>query len=797
MSWPASFWTGPLGANNVVPDSGVLLGMWGGVGGFTQTQQRTFHLDRMRDANRGYPIIQAQIDELTAGGVSTEDWINSAKTDSGGTARAGSIPAITWSPAGTIAQILAGSANAAIDTVATRYAAKPYRIIVRLFHEFNDPRTAPWTPTDYKIGLGSGSATVTTADFNAAWQLVVGRFLAKTTAAGKGLNGQGINNVGFWWCPIELAGANATLTWGYWPGDGYVDWAGTDRYNSDVSGFTSPIHAGWAEFGELFDYTNNYGSGSFNTAPNQSYANRWGPVKPFILGETGSKYDTANIPAGHVVDVNRKANWYRNIGSVAIPNMPNLHGIVFFDRDLTPNFTETHDWRVDHDQPSSSTTSGAFDAVSYQGWKDFVATQVMSALPVPVGGGAPTGYTPTVWVNNTPPPLSAVNLNKLTNELKAQALETNFAHTLSTWVDGAAPALTDAAALNEIERCLYWISNGLGLTYLRTTWEAGWTPGRNAYQFNKMEQQLAANRAVLDAAPPPVTTAYFVEDWSTGRAETARWDAFYSYSGTGAQSTPLSATTDGRVAVVNDPARAGRKALRVEIRDTDPKYPNIASGDKSECTSSYSKTWGPGGFPGMGVIRWFDFEMYFPYNATEKYEWPHNATGGASWALFGLHPPGGSTAFWSAIHVEWNPYQFRTGGEYANWQNVYLNFHAEGGTWNGGGSNPNDFNYHVMPMTDANGNRLNYDRWVRLVFGVKFNPDNTGWLEIWCDDQTPGVLRNVVPRVNRPTAWDVDVQYYQSYFKYGIYDNDNTTTFPSGASVMYFGRTTIGPDRPF
>lgn len=45
-------------------------------------------------------------------------------------------------------------------------------------------------------------------------------------------------------------------------------------------------------------------------------------------------------------------------------------------------------------------------------------------------------YTPTTWVNDGAPALTAANLNHLTNELKAQALAKSIAHTLPTWVDG-------------------------------------------------------------------------------------------------------------------------------------------------------------------------------------------------------------------------------------------------------------------------------------------------------------------------------------------------------------------------
>jgi len=111
-------------------------------------------------------------------------------------------------------------------------------------------------------------------------------------------------------------------------------------------------------------------------------------------------------------------------------------------------------------------------------------------------------YTPTTWVNNTPPPLSATNLNKLTNELKSQAALLQIAHDLPTWVNGANPSLSNKIVLNEMERVLYEVAVAQGLSYTKTVWDDGWTPPRNATNLNKMENQAQANRADLDANPP-------------------------------------------------------------------------------------------------------------------------------------------------------------------------------------------------------------------------------------------------------------------------------------------------------
>lgn len=102
-------------------------------------------------------------------------------------------------------------------------------------------------------------------------------------------------------------------------------------------------------------------------------------------------------------------------------------------------------------------------------------------------------YTPTVWVNNAAPALSAANLNKLTDEIEAQAAVESISHSLPTWVNGSAPALTEAAPWNEMERVVQLVAVARGLSYTKTTWEAGWIPGRNAFRLNRLEQQVAAN----------------------------------------------------------------------------------------------------------------------------------------------------------------------------------------------------------------------------------------------------------------------------------------------------------------
>jgi Polysaccharide lyase len=70
--------------------------------------------------------------------------------------------------------------------------------------------------------------------------------------------------------------------------------------------------------------------------------------------------------------------------------------------------------------------------------------------------------------------------------------------------------------------------------------------------------------------------------------------------------------------------------------------------------------------------------------------------------------------------------------------------------------------------------------------GVRFAPDSSGWFEAWVDGN------NVLPRTNHATMWLNDPGMY---FKQEIYKSKGST-YPSGASVIYYGPTSIGLTKP-
>ena len=213
-------------------------------------------------------------------------------------------------------------------------------------------------------------------------------------------------------------------------------------------------------------------------------------------------------------------------------------------------------------------------------------------------------------------------------------------------------------------------------------------------------------------------------------------------------------------------------AIRFELRDADSGWPIDPSLDKSEARSTTQETFNEAAV-NVGDERWFSTRIYLPYNAREKFEWAH---GGANpfTALLGLHP--GSNR-WGALGLRWSSPKPK---------NQWATLVAYGGNFP---TTRYAENIKLWQLTGRFGRRIkaNSNRWISLVFGVRFAPDNTGWLEVWVD----GV--NVYPRKNRPTMWAGDTG---QYLKIGLYRQGDSSFPETGRSVVYFGRTTISLTKP-
>jgi hypothetical protein len=331
-SCPASYFTGPLGSNNLIPSKpgAFLIDFYGGIGtDWAQTQAGL--LQRESDMGRKFDGIGFQyrggdswggvfgMTDPTSFTPRVEQWIHDQ----------GSVPVITWSPDLTITQVNNGVADAIFAKAANYWKTYSFPIMLRIFDEFDNP-SAPWAAVP---DSANGNVNTCGSQFISAWQRMVNIFRSN-----------GASNVGFWWVPEE--GANRSCVNISYPGDAYVDWVGSDWYNTCLVGNTSqwctPLHSGWASFNEIFNY-----SSLGSSLPEQH--NLWGPHKPFVIGETGSWYDSNNP--------SNKGAWFANIPATA-KNMLYLRGIEFFDEDVSAAEGALSNFRVDYPTSNSSVYAG-------------------------------------------------------------------------------------------------------------------------------------------------------------------------------------------------------------------------------------------------------------------------------------------------------------------------------------------------------------------------------------------------------------------------------------------------------
>jgi chitodextrinase len=315
-----------------------------------------------------------------------------------------------------------------------------------------------------------------------------------------------------------------------------------------------------------------------------------------------------------------------------------------------------------------------------------------------------------------------------------------------------------------------------------TTSQTGLACG-TAYTFGVVALDAAGNQSqqatltVSTSACPTTSPAasgtYFTTDYQNGSFGNP-WTTLFSYSSPGwvdVTSTSSGGTADGRVKIVSAPGGSGN-AARFELRDSDPGWPSNTSIQKSEVRTMTQETFDKSSIS-VGDVRWFSTRIYLPYNSTEKFEWAHGGNNPFT-DLMDLHP--GSGSMWPAFQLGWYP------SSSSQWATARVG----GGTFSN--SSPVE-QINLWQLTDSSGNRImsNYNRWIDIVWGMRFAPDSTGWLEIWVDGQ------NIYPRKNRPTMWSGDTA---EYLKQGLYKQKDATFPETGRSVLYYGTTTIGYSKP-
>jgi len=347
--------------------------------------------------------------------------------------------------------------------------------------------------------------------------------------------------------------------------------------------------------------------------------------------------------------------------------------------------------------------------------------------------------------------MSATNLNKLTNELKIQATAQSIANTLPSWTNNVAPAVTDAAPLNEMERVADAVAATLGLSYAPTTWLGGWIPARNASNLNKLEAQAVANRTAIDS-PPPSEVLWTTDAYQTG--DLSLWHGQQEVSA-------------DRITCVTPPAEVGggprNRAFLGRSRIVSGDPPLFGSGNnRAELTRGTSDApFNDGsitfeGHTTQGSEIWLAFEIYFGNPATVSDANAYRPATSGSWNHF----------------VQWH----QRGGLVT--QPLSLGVSSSGGV-------PTVFNCWTRggPEATAPTSLIVWDLgaftygWHQIKWNVRFGQEGVGRSKVW---------RNGVVVLNQttPCGFNPDsTGSYSNYLKAGCYRQaslNNSTVYHGG-----------------
>ena len=287
-----------------IPSSGAYLGVWQ-----PGVPTNLSSLDSFESAaGKHMAIVMFWRDWASDSGSINPSWLSAI-------AARGSVPMITWSPANwsngtdnanyTLANITGGMFDSYIRQTADILRNYGGPVLLRTMHEMNGTWYTHWS--------GNPSAYV------AAWKHIHDIF-----------SQEGATNVQWVWCPNTFwSGSLATDPAGYYPGSSYVDWVGLDGYNRSDWGYMS--------FTKIFGYA-------------VSHEAAFG--KPIMIAETAS----GEFGDGGV----KKSQWITDTFNTAIPSMPAIKAVLWFDEDKSISENCPCQWPV----ASTSTAQSAFSAAA-------------------------------------------------------------------------------------------------------------------------------------------------------------------------------------------------------------------------------------------------------------------------------------------------------------------------------------------------------------------------------------------------------------------------------------------------
>ncbi len=300
---PYTWSSSPSVSTLSVPAKGVYLGVWqqgmpadtAGLSSFEQHAAKHAAIVMFWRAMGGYS------------GTLTTAWLRAI-------AAQGSVPMITWEPANwdpgsdqspyTLTNIATGRLDSYLGGWANQLKAYGGPVLLRWAHEMN----GTWYP------WGGQSS----AQYIAAWRHIHALFVA-----------HGATNVQWVWSPNVQWNQPSQFA-PYFPGDSEVNWIALDGYNKPQNG--------WQTFSQIF-------TGSYHAITTLS-------AKPLMIAETASSEPT---PAQAAVG-DSKAAWIMDTFTHAIPALPRIKAVLWFNEDKTHVENCTCDWPIE----SSSRAQQAF-----------------------------------------------------------------------------------------------------------------------------------------------------------------------------------------------------------------------------------------------------------------------------------------------------------------------------------------------------------------------------------------------------------------------------------------------------
>lgn len=289
-SFPRSYFSGPAGANNILPSSrtGAFLGIWDRGLGQAFNREATF--------GRKFDILGAMYPAPRGRCFNTVPFSDGKPRR----IRAhGAIPIVHYRLGFTLRQINAGRADRCLRRLGRGVRNFGHPVFLRLYHEFN----GDWMPYS-----GCGSR------FIRAWR----RSVSVVRRQG-GVNGVWV------WNPSE---GYRNCAFRSYPGNRWVDWVAVDGYNRAKASSWCGFQRGWCELAETFRHT-----------PRVALHDVYGPRKPFMIAETGSVED-ASRPR-------RKGNWHRNALESIKRDFRYLKAFIYLDHKA-----DGFDWRLNTSRSS-------------------------------------------------------------------------------------------------------------------------------------------------------------------------------------------------------------------------------------------------------------------------------------------------------------------------------------------------------------------------------------------------------------------------------------------------------------